>query len=263
MRILSKFYTSIGIFLIAGLGYSPNSYSETSGTFSLTTGFDYSSGDYGDEIDTDISAIPFVAKYELDRWTFKATIPYIHIRGPGDVIPSIGQVSETPRRERTTESGWGDTVVSATYSFYPTNIAQGLVIDLTGKVKFETGDEDKGLSTGENDYATQIDIYKVFGKFTAIAGVGYRVYGNPSFATLDNVFYGSVGGAYKLSQKTSIGAIYDYRPKITDAGSEISEVLSFVSHKISDQWKLQGYFVKGFSNGSPDYGGGAMLGYTF
>ena len=262
MRVLSRFYTFTGILVIAGLGYSPSSHSETSGSFTFTTGFDYSSGDYGDEVETDIAAVPFVAKYELDRWTFKATVPYIHIKGPGDVIPSIGQVSQTPRRERTTESGWGDTVVSASYSFYP-SIAQGLVIDVTGKVKFDTADEDKGLGTGENDYATQVDIYKVFGKFTAIAGIGYRVYGNPSGITLDNVFYGSIGGAYKLNPTTSIGAIYDYRPKITEAGSEISEVLGFVSHKLSDQWKMQGYLVNGFSDGSPDYGGGAMLSYSF
>jgi len=262
MKIPSRLYTYLSIFILTGLGYSPHSYSETSGSLTLTSGFDYSSGDYGDDVDTKISAVPLVAKYELDRWTFKVTVPYIHIKGPGDVIPSIGQVSQTPRRDRTTESGWGDTVVSASYSFYPT-IAQGLVIDVTGKVKFDTADEDRGLGTGENDYATQVDIYKVFGKFTAIAGIGYRVYGNPSFGTLDNVFYGSAGGAYKLTDTTSIGAIYDYRPKITDAGSEISEVLSFVSHKLTEQWKLQGYFVKGFSDGSPDYGGGAMLGYTF
>lgn len=262
MRTTRKFYIASSFFVIAGLVYSPISYSEPAGEFSFTTGFDYSSGDYGDETDTDISAIPLVAKYQSDRWTFKATIPYIQIKGPGDVIPSIGPVTQTPRRERTTESGWGDTTVSGTYSFYPT-IAQGLVIDLTGKVKFDTSDEDRGLGTGENDYAVQMDVYKVFGKFTAIAGVGYRVYGNPEFATLDNVFYGSVGGAYKLSDKTSIGAIYDYRPKIVDTGSEVSEVLSFVSHKLNDQLKLQAYFVKGFSNGSPDYGGGAMLGYTF
>lgn len=261
MRIFSKLYTALCIFMIAGLGYSPHSYSE-SGTFTLTTGYDYSSGEYGDDEETEISAIPLAAKYELDRWTFKVTIPYIRITGPGDVVPSIGQITQTPGRNRTTETGWGDTVASATYSFYP-SMVQGMVIDLTGKVKFDTADEDKGLGTGENDYATQIDVYKVFGKFTAIAGVGYRVYGNPSYATLDNVFYGSVGGAYKLTQKTSVGAIYDYRPRITDAGSEISEVLSFVSHKLSDQWKMQAYFVKGFSDGSPDYGGGAMLGYSF
>jgi len=262
MKIVSKISTALGIFIIAGLGYSPNGYSETDGSFTFTTGLDYSSGEYGDNDETEISAIPLVAKYELDRWTFKATIPYIQIKGPGDVIPSIGQVTNTPRRERTTERGWGDTVVSASYTFYP-RIAQGLVIDLTGKVKFDTADEDKGLGTGENDYSTQVDVYKVFGKFTAIAGVGYRVYGNPSFATLDNVFYGSVGGAYKLSPKTNIGAIYDYRPKIIDTGSEVSEVLSFVSHKLTDKWKLQGYFVKGFSDGSPDYGGGAMISHTF
>ena len=35
--------------------------------------------------------------------------------------------------------------------------ANPLLIDLTGKVKFGTADENKGLGTGENDYAVQAD----------------------------------------------------------------------------------------------------------
>jgi len=251
---------SVSILMLAGLGYSPASLAAPG--LSLTTGYDYSSGDYGDDIKTEISSVPFIAKYETERWTFKLTVPYVTIKGPGDVIPDIGQVNSQPVRRRTTESGLGDTVASATYSFYPT-FAQGLILDVTGKIKFATADEDKGLGTGENDYAVQVDAYKGFGKFTAIAGVGYRVYGDPSFGTLDNVFYGSLGGAYRLSPATSAGVIYDYRPKITDTGSEISEALAFVSHKLSEQWKAQAYLVKGFSDGSPDYGGGLMLGYSF
>jgi hypothetical protein len=248
------------LIIMSGLGYSFTVSAEPTTNFTLTTGLDYSSGDYGDDSDTDITSIPIIAKYELERWSFKLTIPYISIKGPGDVIPSIGQVSQTPSRQRTRESGWGDTVASATYTAYQGN---GLMVDLTGKIKFDTADEDRGLGTGENDYAVQADVYKSFGKFTAIAGAGYRVYGNPDFGPLDNVFYGSVGGSYRFNATTSAGAIYDYRPKVTSTGSEVSELVSFVSHKLTAQWKTQVYVVTGFSDGSPDYGGGALLGYSF
>lgn len=246
---------------IVGFGGLANA-AEQGGNFSLTTGLDYSSGDYGDDVDTDITSVPVVAKYEANRWILKLTVPYVSITGPGNVVPSIGQVGDTQRRKRTTESGLGDVTASATY-----NIFQGSahlpVIDLTGKVKFATADEDKGLGTGENDYATQLDFYQGFGGFTALATVGYRVYGNTSFVNLDNVFYGSVGGAYRLAPKTSAGVIYDYRPKITPGGSRISEAVAFVTHTISDQWKAQAYLVKGFSDGSPDIGGGALVSFAF
>lgn len=235
---------------------------DEAGTFTLTTGFDYSSGKYGSNEKTNITSVPVIAKYELDRWVLKLTVPYVTITGPGNVSPGIGKFRDTTTTRRTTESGLGDIVAGATYNLYGGSDSMP-VIDLTGKVKFGTADKDKGLGTGENDYTAQIDLYKSFGNFTALGTVGYRVYGDTSAAPLDNVFFGSVGGTYKLAPSTSAGLIYDYRPSITPTGSEVSEMMAFVNHKISANWKAQGYLVKGFSDGSPDYGVGALVGYVF
>lgn len=235
---------------------------EESRNFTITTGLDYSSGNYGDNVKTEITSVPVIARYEAKRWVFKVTVPYVTINGPGNVVPSIGQVGTTNSTRRVRESGMGDVVTAATYNVY-SGTTNALVVDLTGKIKFATADKDKGLGTGENDYATQVDLYKGFGKFTAIGTLGYRVYGNTSFGPLDNVFYGSVGGSYRLTSRTSAGVIYDYRPKITSSGSEISEMTAFVTHKLTDQWKAQAYLVNGFSNGSPDYGGGALISFNF
>ncbi|OIQ90433.1 hypothetical protein GALL_276670 [mine drainage metagenome] len=233
-----------------------------SGTFSLTTGFDYSSGKYGGTTATDITSVPVIAKYQVDRWVLKLTVPYITITGPGGVVPNIGQTQTITTTQRTTESGLGDIVAGASYNLL--NGSSGMpVIDLTGKVKIGTADAAKGLGTGENDYTAQVDMYKGFGDFTALGTVGYRAYGDTSTTTLDNVFFGSVGGVYKLTPNTSTGLIYDYRPAITARGSSMSEMMAFVSQKITHNWKAQGYLVKGFSNGSPDYGVGALASYVF
>jgi len=37
-----------------------------------------------------------------------------------------------------------------------------LAMDLTGKIKFGTADEDKGLGTGEQDYSLQADVFRFF-----------------------------------------------------------------------------------------------------
>lgn len=233
-----------------------------SGDFSLTTGLDYSSGKYGGTQSTDILYIPFTGKYETGPWSFKLTVPYIRITGPGGVVRDIGAFG-TARATRTTESGLGDVVAAATYNIYGSKGASPLLIDLTGKVKFGTADENKGLGTGENDYAIQVDLYKTVDKFTGFGTVGYKVLGDPVGVNLDNVFYGSLGGSYKFTQQTSGGLILDLREKASASGAPQRELTAFVSHKIDKAWKTQGYLVQGFADGSPDWGAGAMVTYGF
>lgn len=237
-------------------------HAEDNGVFTVTSGFDYSSGKYGSNDRTDITSVPVIGKYEIDRLTLKLTVPYVTITGPGNVLPDIGKFKNSSTSTRTTESGLGDVVAGATYNIYEGSVAAPM-IDITGKVKFGTADRNKGLGTGENDYSAQVDLYKTYGNFTALADLGYRVYGDTNQAPLDNVFYGSLGGTYKIAPQASAGLIYDYRPAITTNGSAISEMTAFVNYKMTSSWKAQGYLVKGFSDGSPDYGVGALVSYVY
>lgn len=238
-------------------------HAEDNGVFTVTSGVDYSSGKYGSNDRTNITSVPVIAKYEIDRLTLKLTVPYVSITGPGNVSPGIGKFrNTTTSTRRTTESGLGDIVAAATYNVFGGNESLP-VIDITGKIKFGTADKDKGLGTGENDYAAQVDLYKSFGDFTALAGLGYRVYGDTTSAPLDNVFYGSLGGTYKIAKEATAGVVYDYRPAITPNGSAVSEATAFVNYKLNPNWKGQGYVVTGFSDGSPDYGVGALVSYIF
>ena len=234
------------------------------GNASLTTGFDYSSGKYGTNDTTDILYIPLTGTYETGPWTLKLTVPYISITGAGNVNKDIGRYKSTATTAtRTTESGLGDVVGAATYNVFAGTGTNPWLVDLTGKVKFGTADEVKGLGTGENDYAVQTDVYKIIDKFTVFGTLGYKVLGSPAGITLDNVFYGSLGGGYKFTQQTSGGLILDMRQKASPTGSEQRELTAYVSHKINKSWKSQGYIVKGFADGSPDWGAGAMVTYGF
>lgn len=235
---------------------------EDSQKITLSTGIDYTSGKYGTDATTDITSVPFIAKYDIDRLTLKVTIPYVTITGTGDVIPGIGRIKKSGASNRSSQSGWGDIVTTATYTVYEGDKTMP-AIDITGKVKFGTADETKGLGTGENDYSAQVDIYKSFGDFTALASLGYTAYGDTSTTPLDNVFYGSIGGMYKIAPEASLGAVYDYRPSLTSAGASISEVMGYANYKLTQNWKAQAYLSKGFSDGSPDYGVGALVSYMY
>jgi len=229
---------------------------------SVLTGIDYSSGEYGDTEETRILYIPVTAKYEADRYVLRLTVPYVEIDAPsgGDIIAigPGGQPIRSGAGNRETNAGLGDVVASAGYTVFE-SVPSGVILDLVGKVKFGTADADEGLGTGETDYAMQLDGYKKFGPFTLLATLGYRVYGDPPGSDFDNVAFGGLGGVYTFSPDTSAGVIFDIRDNIVLSSDPQYELTAFVTHKVGARTKLQGYLLTGFSDSSPDWGGGLMV----
>lgn len=250
--------------------------------FSVAAGVDYSSGKYGTDTTTSIWSVPVTATYNMDRWTFKLVLPYVDISGAGNVIPGVGRVDNANPRGRghgrgsagTTNStststagtgsasGIGDIVASAGYEVFQSN-DHTFGVDVTGKVKFGTADENKGLGTGENDYGASLDTYKVYGNWTAFGGVGWMKYGSSSYIQLKNGFNATAGLGYKLSHDDDFGVYYYYRQKIASNGGPQSEVTAYWNHKLNQNLRVQAYVLGGLANGSPDYGVGASLKYLF
>jgi hypothetical protein len=231
------------------------------GNFTVKSGYDYTTGKYGTSTDTEITAIPFIGTYETGNWTLKASIPYVRITGADNVIAGIGAVRPTTTTMRT-DSGLGDLTTAATYSFMIDPKSQ-FGIDVTGKIKFGTADIDKGLGTGENDYWIMVDPYTRMGNVTWFGGVGYGVLGSSDVLKLKDVVSANAGLSYKLDHQSSAGAMLDYRSKSTDTGFEQRELTAFYSRKFDGGYKLQAYATKGFSDGSPDWGGGLNIAKNF
>jgi hypothetical protein len=259
---MKKSLITIGLAAVCATTICPFAYAEADGKFSLATGLDYSTGTYGGSQSTDILYVPVTGKYQEGPWSLKLTVPYLQITGPGNVLRGVGQTRTTATSARITQSGMGDVVAAATRTVY-SDTASGFMANLTGKIKFGTADSTRGLGTGKNDYAFQSGLYKTMGQLTAFGTVGYRIYGSPVGYTLNNVFYGSLGGSYKLSGITSAGAMLNMRQQVTAYSPALREMLFFVSQKLGNDWKSQGYVLKGFTNGSPDWGAGASLIYLF
>ncbi|MBA3755964.1 MAG: hypothetical protein H0X02_06960 [Nitrosomonas sp.] len=61
--------------------------------FSFSTATDFTTGNYGGTKSTDIWYVPFTARYDKDRASFRVIVPYLNITGPGNVIgPGIGGI---------------------------------------------------------------------------------------------------------------------------------------------------------------------------
>jgi hypothetical protein len=232
---------------------------EESGKYSLETGMDYNTGKYGGSQSTNILYVPFTGKYKNNLWTLRVTVPYLRITGPANVINGVGAVT-TANGSITTRSGLGDVILGATRSVY-SDSASRILVNLTGKVKLGTASSSQGLGTGANDYMFQSEIYQATGRLTRFGIIGYKVYGSATGYNLNNILYGSLGGSYKIDPATSGGMMLSLGQKATTTGSSRMEAIFFVSRKLDNTWKVQGYFLKGFTSSVPDLGAGATISY--
>jgi hypothetical protein len=226
---------------------------ESDRQLSLLVGYEFSSGKFDDSDRTRISYVPLTFKYQRGDWIAGLTLPYIRIKGPGDVVRGAdgSLVVGTGEAGTTTESGLGDVIASLSYTLYPPRESLP-ILELTGRIKLPTADEDDGLGTGETDYTLQADLSKRFGPVSGYATLGYRFLGDPSGVDLDDGFLASLGFGYRYSPRINLGLAFDFREASTDDSDDARELVPYTSLRVSDRLTLGSYGVVGLSDSSPD-----------
>lgn len=246
--------------LVAGFWAVAPAHADDWTSVEVYSGFDFSSGNYGQAVTTDILYLPLTIKYETGPWTFRGTTSYVHVRGPANVIGTgdntafIGNASTAAF----SRSGLGDTLLGVTYSlesFWP----RAIYIDLTAKVKLPTASTRKALGTGRTDFILQADFAKALGKFTPFGTIAYRFIGRPSAYRLHNAWNASGGLQYRLARGLDIGASYDYRQSALPGGVDPQEIFTYVAVGIGKKWSVDFYGVAGLTDGSPDAAGGIQV----
>ena len=240
-------------------------------TTSISLGFDYASGDYGTDETTRTYTVPLSIKHEAGPWTLRASLPFVRAEGifsrdQGAILDDSGQPADNPAvgpaSTKRTESGLGDLTVGAYYNLI--NNPGGYSLDVGGKAKIATADKEKTLITsGENDYSAQIDVFRSLPNVSLFATLGYTIKGDPVGVNYKNPFYSALGLSVPLAAGRSLGAAWDYRQKVVSGGDPINELSAFYSMKFNPNNKLQVYVVHGISDGSPDIGGGLVLTHTY
>ncbi|HEX2853871.1 MAG TPA: hypothetical protein VHO24_11580 [Opitutaceae bacterium] len=262
-------HASLAIAMIAlGVSLTPPLAAQTTvettppSSVKIGVGMDYSKGDYGFAGDTEVYSSSLHLVYESPQWLLRAVVPYVTVKGPAVVIAGSGPVFAAPARpSRSYQRGLGDVTTSASYHLMPST--DGLNVDLTGRVKFPTSDEAKGLGTGETDFYAQTDFYRRYGNVTPFGSVGYRFLGSSPLYQLEDGFYATAGSIFRLADPTGLGVSFDWRSKIVPGGEHAFETTVFVTHNPTARWNLMGYVLKGFSDASPDIGVGGMASYRF
>ena len=155
-RILAVVIASSAIALAAPAVAQPR--------ITFATGVDYSSGDYGQAMDTEVVAVPFTVRFTNEDWSLRASVPYLEITGPADVADieegggggdggegGAGEGGGAVMRAGT-ERGLGDVTVALTRSFRRLG-GTNAYFDATGRVRLPTGDDERGLGVGATDFS--------------------------------------------------------------------------------------------------------------
>ena len=188
-------------------------------------------------------------------------MPYVRVTGTGNVVVRGSGMFNMPGKSKTstqttTQSGLGDVVATAGYIFFEND---ELMLDVAGNIKFGTADANKSLGTGENDYSAQIDGFYTIISTTLFATGGYKLIGAPAGITVNNITYGTLGISQKMGDQISAGLMLDTAQSSNDLSPATRELTVFVANKVSKTFKVQANLMRGYSDSSPEYGGGVML----
>lgn len=225
----------------------------------ITTGFDYSSGTYGQAESTKISYVPVTVQSARGPITFKLSGGWLAVSGPALILDGAATTTTTPAVSRKV-SGLADTSLAVMYSLEQL-YDDGIYIDFTLRTKLPTASFSKGLGTGEVDGAVQVDGAFAWGDVMPFATLGYKLNGTPQTFALRDVAFASIGVQYTWTDLIATGVVYDYRQSSVRTSSDPQEGMAYISYKFTDDWSLNLYGMAGFSANSPKAGGGLTFTY--
>ncbi len=236
---------------------------------SVSVGLEYDTGDYGTTDTTDTWRVPVGVDYQKGAYFAGLSISYINTKSTGTITLSSGNSrmrnftnssSSTTSTTVSKASGMGDLNLYAGYHF-PSGNAGKTDYSITAHIKLATADENKGLGTGENDYAIEAGLTNSLDKGTLFGSIGYQVNGDTATTNFDDIFYANAGISFPFKTEYRLGAMLDYAQAASPGFDDSLELSGFMNIPMENKRSVYLYALLGLSDGSPDYGIG--MNYRF
>ncbi|BBP43849.1 hypothetical protein [Thiosulfativibrio zosterae] len=222
---MTKHNTSFWIFLVAGVYASATFSDDTAISTQITSGFFISQGQsqtLGSPNSTTYS-IPLMISSRSGRFQGALITNYLQVNND---YPTVNLTNQ--------QQGMGDTILSVGY-----DLLEQPWITLKLKHKFATGDKNKGLSTGKDDTALQLDWLNQFQPNTAgYATLGYKWVGQVNEYAMQNSGYATAGLLQRLTPHNHLGVSLDYtQTSYTELKDALGASL-FLSHQLNTSMTL-------------------------
>lgn len=235
--------------------------------FQIKVGATYDQGDFGTSDTTRTLFVPVTFKYLGERFDIGVTPSFVIVDTVGGVTFVEGEPTRTEGAQgrRVTNAGFGDTLVKGRLFLFDDPGPQSPLPSFTPffKVKIPTADEDRNLGTGKTDYGFGLEFDKQFGRFLLFGDASYTVIGSPAGQDLRNRPAASLGAGWRLSDAFTVSALIDWRRALVSGKDDPTELVGFLTYKVSRTLSFTPNVFVGLTDGSPDFGVGIELAYRF
>lgn len=258
-------------------------------TWQISSNPSYSRGDYGTKVTTSVFYLPLAVKRLFSFGELSVTVPFVSITTDGSVTfvggdrsggggsnsgsgssnsgsGSSGQSEDddtTTTTKKKTESGLGDVTLAGRYYLLD---EQDWIpsVNLTGRVKFPTADEDKGLGTGEFDGGFGGELAKSLTRDLMVyLDGGYTFLGDPKGRNFRNQWNYDVGLGYYLTDNLRASIFYEeYRAVIAGIPNP-RDVYADLNYRITNAIRMTIGGFAGLSESAADYGFSGSLRFRF
>ena len=235
----------------------------------ISVGVEYVQGDYGTDQSSYFFQVPLSISYRKNDFLVELWVPFAATnaitenmiigapkKGGGPPVPPTTSVTT----EETDEYGLGDIFLVASYFLPAPGRAE---YSVTGVIKFGTGDRDKYLGTGENDYAVEGGFSTPLGKTHLFGSLGYQLTSDPPGVDLNNVFYLRIGDALPLRDNREVGLSLYLSEALAAGRQDFTELDVFYSAMLARDRRVYSYVRMGFTDSSPDWGLGFRYTYQY
>jgi hypothetical protein len=153
-----------------------------------------------------------------------------------------------------TDCGVGDIIVRGRYyilderGWLPT-------LALRGHVKTPTASVERGLGTGRFDEGIGIEVSRTVGRgFVAMGDGGYTIIGQPADVEFANSWWYDIGVGQTIGNVIDVSAFYEESGAIVAGLAGARELITALTVKTANGWRLQLTGQLGLSDGAPDHG---------
>ncbi len=251
------------LFLVAVQGWA-----EEREHFQLKVGATYDQGDFGTSDTTRTLFFPVTFKYLGERFDLGVTPSFVVVDTVGRGVTFLEGVPTRTKGAgggRVTNAGFGDTLVKGRLFLFDDPGTESPLPSFTPffKVKIPTADEKRNLGTGKTDYGFGAEFDKQLGRFFLFGDASYTVIGSPAGQDLRNRPAASGGAGLMVTNALAVGAFIDWRRALVSGRDDPTELVGFLTYKITRTLSFSPNVFVGLTNGSPDFGVGFELAYKF
>ena len=276
MRTLLLMFFSFAILFLSAL----SSFAESPPPkFSLGVGLELSSGTFGTGSTSTYATVPVTIDwFPTERIDIELTVPLLYQRTANtghaalgtSVQSTVTSTAKSVDRSTMSGSGGGGSMLGGDYGLGDITLTGGYTLLTDGDsslnlrpslyVKFPTADASKDFGTGKVDFGAGVAVSKWLGNWQPFAEGRFVIQGASHEETgANNFITADAGVAYSWNERFVTSAYTRFGSSLFDGMSAPLEVRARMVWRFGERTYTDVYALKGFSDGSPDYGGGASV----